>query len=371
MFCDNCGSELRDNAAFCPKCGTAITTETDPVKSTKTHSSLDYRDGYTNHTKDGSTTQAVCFSDENDEQLSKDSNGGKKRIIIVICIILFLAIAIGIVIMLVVNNAKSAPEKNSTSSFILSSETKATEKASEFTQHKSTEPTITPTDPVATAPKKEAETEASFTITQDEIESEIKKIRTYYYTPSSHDVQKVLENGQNGWNYSRDYRFHDDRLVFAFVFDGTEEHRLYFKDDHMIRYIDEHHTTYDYPDTAQFSNWENKVLSEAYTLIESNENNVAKQNELSASLGTWTVSTGENLEIYDVSEGGLMLRFNKLSESGSKISIVYPLEFDDSSKTVASEFENSHDYGWEYTFILDDGYITVKSRYPDQLFYKE
>lgn len=52
MFCENCGSELRDNAAFCPKCGTAITTETDPVKSTKTHSSPDYRDGYTNHTED-------------------------------------------------------------------------------------------------------------------------------------------------------------------------------------------------------------------------------------------------------------------------------------------------------------------------------
>lgn len=138
MFCDNCGSELRDNAAFCPKCGTAITTETDPVKSTKTHSSPDYRDGYTNHTEDGSTTQAV-------------------------------------------------------------------------------------------------------------------------------------------WNYSRDYRFHDSQLVFAFVFDGTEEHRLYFKDDHMIRYIDERHTTYDYPDSAQFSYWENKVLREAYTLIESNKNNITKK----------------------------------------------------------------------------------------------
>lgn len=139
----------------------------------------------------------------------------------------------------------------------------------------------------------------------------------------------------------------------------------------MIRYIDERHTTYDYPDSAQFSYWENKVLREAYTLIESNKNNITKKIDISDWLGTWTASTGESLEIYDVSEDGLILRFNKLSESGSKMSIVYSLEFDNDIKTIASELENSHDYNWEYTFILDNGCITVSSRYSDRLFYKE
>ena len=355
MFCENCGYQLRGNAAFCPKCGTAVKRR-ELFESSNTQHFSDYKDGYTD-----------TPINENNEPSPDDPSGKKKRLIIIVCVALSLVIAIGAVIVLVVINSKSSPDKIGLPTIENSTEAKITEKVTEPTQNNSTETTRIPTYPPAT----EAVTETSFAITQDEIEAEIEKIRTYYYTPSSHDVQKVLENGQDGWHYSRDYRFHDGKLVFAFVYDGTEEHRLYFKDDHMIRYIDENHTTYDYPETAQFSYWENKALSEAYTLIESDGNDGAEEIDLSAWLGTWTASTGENLEIYDVSEGGLMLRVNKLSESGSKMSIVYPLEFDDSSKTVASEFEGSHDYGWEYTFILGDGYITVKSRYPDQLFYKD
>lgn len=116
----------------------------------------------------------------------------------------------------------------------------------------------------ATTSETKTTKETTFSITQSEIDSEIEKIRTYYYSPSSGDTKKVIEKGQNNWNYSRDYRYHNGKLVFAFVFNGTEEHRLYFKDDHMIRYIDENHTTYDYPNTNKYSSWEKKVLAEAY-----------------------------------------------------------------------------------------------------------
>ena len=116
----------------------------------------------------------------------------------------------------------------------------------------------------ATTSETKTTKETTFSITQSEIDSEIEKIRTYYYSPSSGDTKKVIEKGQNNWNYSRDYRYHNGKLVFAFVFNGTEEHRLYFKDDHMIRYIDENHITYDYPNTSKYSSWEKKVLAEAY-----------------------------------------------------------------------------------------------------------
>lgn len=118
---------------------------------------------------------------------------------------------------------------------------------------------ITTTEPVTSLAEK-----SSFSISPEEIESEIEKIRVYYYTPTSEDTQKIIEKGTGNWNYARDYRYHNGELVFAFVFDGTEEHRLYFYDNHMIRYIDENHITYDYPDSKRFDNWAESVLSEAY-----------------------------------------------------------------------------------------------------------
>lgn len=74
--------------------------------------------------------------------------------------------------------------------------------------------------------------------------------------------------GFDDWNYTRRYYFRNGSLYFAFVFDGKEEHRLYFKEDQLIRYIDEKKNTYDYGDTDQFSEWSVPVLSEAYRLYD-------------------------------------------------------------------------------------------------------
>lgn len=39
MYCENCGSKLRENAAFCPKCGTAVKSE-DINKEVRQYTSL-------------------------------------------------------------------------------------------------------------------------------------------------------------------------------------------------------------------------------------------------------------------------------------------------------------------------------------------
>jgi len=89
-------------------------------------------------------------------------------------------------------------------------------------------------------------------------------------------------------------------------------------------------------------------------------------------LGTWMAETGESLEIYDVSETGLSLVFHKIIETGELRSYDYEMEFDDVDQTIASEIGGPMDHGgWEYTFVLGDGIITVESRYPDQIFYRE
>ena len=110
-------------------------------------------------------------------------------------------------------------------------------------------------------------TVAPFSITPEELEQEIEFIRSCYYEPSDLDRKITVDNGTDGWNYSREYTFHDGKLVFAFIYDGTEEHRLYFKDDNMIRYIDEYHTTYDFGALGLFDDWANRALQEAYALV--------------------------------------------------------------------------------------------------------
>lgn len=88
--------------------------------------------------------------------------------------------------------------------------------------------------------------------------------------------------------------------------------------------------------------------------------------------GMWKASDGESLYIYSVSDTGLSLVFNKYSEAGNYMNEDYEMEFDTPDKTIASEIGGKEDHGgWEYYFILDDGFITVKSRYPDKAFYKE
>lgn len=101
-----------------------------------------------------------------------------------------------------------------------------------------------------------------------DVEAEVKQIRTWYYSPTESDEKFVISKGTDDWNYSREYYFHDGLLYFVFIFNGSEEHRLYFKDNVMIRYIDENKNVYDYGNTSDFYDWEDRALSEAKQFYE-------------------------------------------------------------------------------------------------------
>ena len=124
------------------------------------------------------------------------------------------------------------------------------------------EPSEAPTEYIA--PTSPPQTEDPFDITQGELETEIERIREYYYSPTSADTKITLDKGANGIDMSRDYRFHNGRLVFAFMFDSDRERRFYYKDDHLIRYIDENGTVYDYPDAKRFDSLSSAVVADAY-----------------------------------------------------------------------------------------------------------
>lgn len=128
--------------------------------------------------------------------------------------------------------------------------------------------------------------EDSQTLENINVESEVATIRDYYYTTQNNLGNYMLEehpsltmyheagfpvkifakSGYNDWDYTREYFYHDEELYFAFVYNNNEQHRLYFKDGIMIRYIDENGNTYDYGSLDAYSDWADKVKNESNSI---------------------------------------------------------------------------------------------------------
>ena len=176
----------------------------------------------------------------------------------------------------------------------------------------------------------------------------------------------MLENGEDGWSYTREYYYHDGALIFAFIynFDGTEQHRLYFKDGHMIRYIDENHTVYDFGALAPFEDWEKRTREEAARLY------CPDAVDPAVWLGAWFADNGEWIRVTWADEEGLAFTYHHMTELGMADSF-YDLPFLNAEKTAVAEDDGLIDSGgWRYSFTLEGDHIRVTSRYPDNLFYK-
>ena len=70
------------------------------------------------------------------------------------------------------------------------------------------------------------------------IRRDVEQIRGWYYQPGSKDVRRDIEPGTDGWDYGREYLYHDGEMVFAFLYTDTEQYRLYFKDRILIYVIE-------------------------------------------------------------------------------------------------------------------------------------
>ncbi|MBQ6321336.1 MAG: hypothetical protein IJI24_00550 [Lachnospiraceae bacterium] len=244
----------------------------------------------------------------------------------------------------------------------------------------SQEPEITQQEPDISRQKLE--------ITPQELEERIEWIREHYYNPGEGDVNIPLENGTWDIHYSRIYYYFQGELIFAFIFDGSEEHRLYFLDDHMIRYIDENMITYDYPDLDYFADWEEWALSEAYTLMPRPEPSKTQGSSSQGSqdspivldipglqtkgwIGTWLSDDGDRLEITGEDDSGITLVYYKTDASGGALATQYVLPYLDETRQSAAEDDSViANGGWRYVFYLDGDAITVESRYPDKVFWR-
>ena len=123
------------------------------------------------------------------------------------------------------------------------------------------------------------------------VEDEVKKIRNDYNNiqrqkgdPRQHPVDKntkvyymedkvvsiEVASGYNDIGYSRIYYFDDNnKLYFTFIFDKKKENRLYFKNDILIRYIDENGEIFNLYENLESCIWRELALCEGYELLES------------------------------------------------------------------------------------------------------
>ena len=89
---------------------------------------------------------------------------------------------------------------------------------------------------------------------------------TYWYDGGTL-CKKELVQGSNGYNMSRQYYYDADtgEMVFAFVFKNTQEHRLYFEDGKLVRYIGDDGKIIDNPTSEKCLEMASYVLYEAYS----------------------------------------------------------------------------------------------------------
>lgn len=99
-----------------------------------------------------------------------------------------------------------------------------------------------------------------------DLDAEVERIQTWYYdtqgklevftlVPQNEYVDFVydgtklvkiaVKGGFEGWDMAREYYFHDGKLYFMFAYNDMGEHRIYAKDNILIRYIDAEGIPYD------------------------------------------------------------------------------------------------------------------------------
>lgn len=284
--CPTCGKAIRKKSRFCVYDGTMIPEEVLAVFSEKaakdnpiTHSTVTetvtrepemFCINCGNPCEEG---QVLCEECRRIEE-RKDSRPPRKHVPVLVGFILVLALLVsGTVGYLFLNRKSSEPDteqmifektgvsESSSAAIAFSAEDTENVYITEEESVISTEVRQESTDSTYDGDKETVSTTESFNV-----DDAVAQIQDWYYNPSDSETSAVVAGGTGGWSYSREYYFHNGNLYFAFVFDGTEEHRLYFKDNQMIRYIDEYGNVFDYGNLDEYSDWEKRVLEEAYTV---------------------------------------------------------------------------------------------------------
>lgn len=89
---------------------------------------------------------------------------------------------------------------------------------------------------------------------------------TIYLDANGNAVFIKVARGYNGIDYERWYLVEQGELLFSFVFSGTDEHRLYFKQGILFRYID-NKVKYDNVSGILNCKWEQTSMEESADVL--------------------------------------------------------------------------------------------------------
>ena len=116
-----------------------------------------------------------------------------------------------------------------------------------------------------------------YSITADNSLTAVSKaddIRVYYDNSTKTADPKIrwiqYDAGAKGNRFERRYYFDstNGELIFAFIFLGKEEHRLYFYKNSIIRYIDNYGVSVDNPTDNEILSKAEQAINEAYIFME-------------------------------------------------------------------------------------------------------
>lgn len=269
MRCQKCGSLVNDGAKFCQECGSEIVTETKELEGNvccqcgnilKKNALFCNKCG---HKLLESQTESergnkcphcnLILKDEVMKSIDATPKKKKDNGLVFLIVLLVVLIASGCAMGYI------------------------------YLQNNSVD-TETPSGDVSADNKTENSGKAEYIDDNFDIEKEVLKIRELYNATQSNLSNLTKKDSVSGkvkyyddssklvrmdipsnsiTSYTKYYYFENGELYFAFVFDGTKENRLYFKNNRLFRWIDEDGEIHDKERSNNtFIEWEKIVLND-------------------------------------------------------------------------------------------------------------
>ncbi len=270
MRCQKCGSLVNDGAKFCQKCGSEIVTETKELEGNvccqcgnilKKNALFCNKCGRKllesqTESERGNKCPHCNLILKDEVMKSIDATPKKKKDNGLVFLIVLLVVALTASVSVI--------------GYV-------------YLQNNSVDTEI-PSGDVSADNKTENSGKAEYTDENFDIEEEVLKIRELYNATQSNLSNLTKKDSVSGkvkyyddssklvrmdipsnsiTSYTKYYYFENGELYFAFVFDGTKENRLYFKDNRLFRWIDEDGEIHDKERSNNaFIEWEKIVLND-------------------------------------------------------------------------------------------------------------
>lgn len=270
MRCQKCGSLVNDGAKFCQECGSEIVTETKELEGNvccqcgnilKKNALFCNKCGHKllesqTESERGNKCPHCNLILKDEVMKSIDATPKKKKDNGLVFLIVLLVVALTASVLVI--------------GYV-------------YLQNNSVDTEI-PSGDVSADNKTENSGKAEYIDDNFDIEKEVLKIRELYNATQSNLSNLTKKDSVSGkvkyyddssklvrmdipsnsiTSYTKYYYFENGELYFAFVFDGTKENRLYFKDNRLFRWIDEDGEIHDKERSNNaFIEWEKIVLND-------------------------------------------------------------------------------------------------------------